>query len=116
LQDCKSPIWPTRLNKEDMRRTKRISIEFQHREVTITVDASTVKARGRDSEAPNDKEVCPDCGSPWITIVEPPDNSLAAGVDRMCDALRASGLHLQVSRSGQIRICKKSFEEIKEMF
>jgi hypothetical protein len=39
-----------------------------------------------------------------------------ANTDRIYHALQQSGLHLQVSSAGELRICHKSFEAIKETF
>jgi hypothetical protein len=105
-----------RLGKDHMRRTKRLSIEFSHREVTLTVEGSTLKPRTAHPETSRDSDTCPECNSPWITVVEPASGQLADDADRICQALRASGLHLQVSQNGQLKICQKSFDEIKEMF
>ncbi len=81
-----------------MKRTTRISIEFQHREVTITVAGSTLHVQDSEPGAPNTLTVCPSCGSPWITIVAQVNGEIPANSDRIRRALQQSGLHLQVSR------------------
>ena len=97
-----------------MKRTKRLSIEFQHREVTITVTGSALHARDGEPDAANPPAVCPACGGPWITIVARVDGDVPASTDRIHRALEHFGLHLQVSPAGQLQICRRSFEEIKE--
>jgi hypothetical protein len=102
--------------KEPMKRTKRLSIEIRHREVTITVHGSTLHAQDRNSEAANAPAACPACGSPWVTMVTPGDGDVPAGTDRIHRALLQSGLHVQVNPAGQLRICQGSFEKLKEIF
>ncbi len=97
-----------------MKRTTRISIEFQHREVTISVAGSTLHVQDGEPGSPNTPTVCPTCGSPWITIVAQVDGEVPDNSDRIRRALQQSGLHLQVSPAGQLRICQRSFEELKE--
>jgi hypothetical protein len=97
-----------------MKKTKRLSIEYRHREVTVTVASSTLRVEDIAPDAANAPEVCPACGSPWITLVAPLGGDVSASDDRIRRALQQSGLHLQVSPAGQLRICKRSFEELKE--
>jgi hypothetical protein len=99
-----------------MKKTKRLSIEFRHREVTITVQGSTIHVQDSEPDAANASAACPTCGSPWINRVAPADGDAPAGVDRIRRALQQSGLHVQVTPAGQLRICQRSFEELKEKF
>jgi len=99
-----------------MKITKRLSIEFQHREVTILVAGSTLQVQEHEPGAGKTPAVCPTCGSSWITIVARVDGDAPANTDRIHLALEQSGLHLQVSPIGQLRICQRSFEELKEKF
>jgi hypothetical protein len=107
---------PLRFTKDAMKRTKRISIEYRHREVTITVTGPSLHVQHSESDTPNPTMVCPTCGSPWVTIVARVDGDAPANTDRIHLALEQSGLHLQVSPIGQLRICQRSFEELKEKF
>jgi hypothetical protein len=107
---------PLRFTKDAMKRTKRLSIEFQHREVTITVTGPALHVQDSEPDTPNPPTVCPTCGSSWITIVARVDGDAPATTDRIHRALEQSGLHLEVSPAGQLRICQRSFEELKEKF
>jgi hypothetical protein len=93
---------------------RRISIEYRYREVTITVEGSTLHVQDTEPDAANAPEGCPICGSSWITRLAPRDGDGPASVDRVRRALQQSGLHVQVTPAGQLRICKKSFEALKE--
>jgi predicted Zn-ribbon and HTH transcriptional regulator len=97
-----------------MKKTRRLSIEYRHREVTITIEGSTLHVQDSEPEAAHAPAACPTCGSPWITMVAPAVADMPDGVDRIRRALQQSGLHLQVSPAGQLRICQRSFEELKE--
>jgi hypothetical protein len=106
----------SRFTRDDMKKTKRLSIEYRHREVTITVEGSTLRVEDSKRDAANAPEACPACGSPWITLVAPMGGDVSADDDNIRRALQQSGLHLQVSPTGQLRICQRSFEELKEKF
>jgi hypothetical protein len=110
------PCNSARFNKEEMKRTKRLSIEFSHREVVITVEGPVLFVPNREHVPVDDTAVCPMCGGRWITIVARVDGDVPADTDRIYHALQQSGLHLQVSSAGELRICHRSFEEMKETF
>ena len=107
---------PPRFTKDDMKKTKRLSIEFRHREVTITVEGSTLHVQDSEPDAASAPAACPACGSPWITAFTRAAGDVPAGVDQIHRALRQSGMHAQVSPAGLLRICQRSFEELKEKF
>jgi len=100
--------------KDDMKRTKRLSIEYRHREVTITVEGSTLHVQNREPVTDDVPATCPTCGSPWMAIVVSGVEEGSLGVDRIVSMLQQAGLHMRVSSSGQLRICQRSFEELKE--
>jgi hypothetical protein len=104
----------SRFTKEDMKRTKRLSIEFWHREVVITVEGPVLFIPDHEPVRVENAAVCPTCGGRWITIVARAAGDAPANTDRIYHALQQSGLHLQISSAGELRICHKSFEEIKE--
>jgi hypothetical protein len=107
---------PSRFTKDAMKRTKRLLIEFRHREVTITVEGSTLHVQDSEPDAASAPAACPACGSPWITAFTRAAGDVPAGVDQIHRALRQSGMHAQVSPAGLLRICQRSFEELKEKF
>ena len=97
-----------------MKITKRLSIEFRHREVTLSVAGATLHVQESESDTMHSPAFCPTCGGPWIAVAGGVEGETPANTDRIRDALRHSGLHLQVSPAGQLRICQRSFEAIKE--
>ena len=96
-----------------MKRTQRLSIELRHREVSITVEGSTLH-RDKAPDTAKAMTVCPTCGSHWITIAAQVDGDIPASADRLGRVLQQFGLHMQLSPAGQLRICQRSFEELKE--
>jgi len=99
-----------------MKRTRRLLIEFLQREVTITVEGSTLHEQDSGPDTANAPRACPACGGPWFTVVASAGGDVSAGVDSIRSLLEQSGLHLQVSPAGQLQICQRSFEERKEKF
>jgi hypothetical protein len=100
-----------------MKRTRRLVIEFLHREVTITMPIAISEATGNSQEdEPEDENVpsvCPVCSSPWITVAALAGGDVSVKADRILDALQQSGLHAQVTAAGLLSICRKSFEEFQ---
>lgn len=99
-----------------MKMKRRISIEYRHRQLTITVEGSTLHVQDSEPDAANTAADCPTCGSSWITRVAPRDGDGPDSVDRVRRALQQSGLHVQVTPAGQLQICQRSIEELKETF
>lgn len=101
-----------RLSKGAMKRTQRLSIEIQHREVTISEVGPVLSVPNTEPVPAESVTACPVCGGRWITIVARVVGDASASTERICHALQQSGLHLQVSPAGQLQICQRSFEEI----
>lgn len=105
-----------------MKRTRSVSIEIEHRKLTFsltrTVPPETASGPGTEGGGAalgpiSDPPVCPDCGAPWITITAQAGEVGASGTNPIYRALQQRGLHLHVSPAGQLRICNRSFEEIR---
>lgn len=99
-----------------MKRMRRLSIELRRREVTITVQGSTFHVQDADLDTVPPSPGCPACGSPWFTAVAPADRGFHSGIHQIHRVLQQSGLHAQVSPAGQLRICERSIEKLKEIF
>lgn len=98
-----------------MTRKRRLSIEFERREVTVTVRHSTDVADpenrgGGPGGAPG---ACRICGCPNLL---PLGESMARCSGRQADlslALTTGALHLDAA-GGELRVCERSFEIFKE--
>ncbi len=104
------PQYSSRFNKDPMKRTKRLSIEFWHREVAITVEGPSAYQHTAGST----ESACEICGSPWISVAIRGTEEALTRADNLHRALEQAGVHLQVSANGQLNICRKSLEDLKE--
>jgi hypothetical protein len=106
---------PPRVSKDEMKRTKRLAIEVLQREVGMTVTVTAgwpqedVQRKRASLEAVSDV-----CGSPWITVALQGTEEAVAGAENIHRALEQAGVHLQVSATGQLKICRKSLEDTRE--
>jgi hypothetical protein len=105
----------SRLLEGDMKRTQRLSIEIQHREVVIAVPAPGVdRSEGAQAEVGSHVGTCGVCGSPWITVALHGSEAAPSSASSIYRALEQAGIHLQVSATGELNICRKSLEDLKE--
>jgi hypothetical protein len=100
-----------------MKRVRRISLSVEHREVSVSI-TQTVVTSGESRPTPTPGETaqpanCPDCGAPWITVAAHTGENATANVASIHRALQQCGAHMHVSATGKLRICSKSFEEIR---
>jgi hypothetical protein len=98
-----------------MKKTKRLLIEHWHRELTITIEGPAPPVQDSEWDSANATMACSVCGSRWINlIVTPGSGDVPESVECIRRTLEQSGLHLQVSAAGQLRICQRSLEGLKE--
>jgi hypothetical protein len=102
-----------------MNRLRRISLKVEHRTISVTWTQTTqIAGEAYPPHKPNDAgqpDTCPDCGGPWL-----PDFSTAildthCSLDLLQTALQNNRLHLQYLPDGQLRVCERSFEQIREV-
>ena len=108
----------TRLQGVPMKRVRRISLSVEHREVSVSISQIVVtSSESCPTQTPGDAaqpETCPDCGASWITVVAQAGENAGPNATNIHRALKQYGAHVHVSATGELRICRKSFEEIKE--
>ncbi len=98
-----------------MKRTQRLSIEIQHREVTISVSSSTLERQDEVAqEADSAVAICEICGSPWIPVVVHGSEGAVSNANTIHRALEQVGMHVHLSATGELSICRKSLEDPKE--
>jgi hypothetical protein len=97
-----------------MKRTQRLSIEIQHREVVIAVSGPTLE--GPEEISKDAGSVVPRCicGSPWVLVAVHGGDEAATSAIAVHRALEQAGLHLHVAANGELSICRKSLEDLKE--
>jgi len=100
-----------------MRRIRRVSIEVIRREFNVSVTRQVVAALEArlENRAQDGREMqeslpppaeCPVCASPWFAL-SADSGEQAALVQR---ALRKHGIHTQLSLTGELFVCGRSFE------
>lgn len=105
---------PSMVTKDDMKRTTRLSIEFLHRELKIFASNSRSEGQVSGLDAQTTPALCPLCGSPWVTVAAAANGDVPVDLDSIYRALQQYGLHLHIPAAGQLSICRKSLEEVKE--
>ncbi len=98
-----------------MKRKRRLSIEFEHREVTVTVRRS-IDAAALEDEARVDGNASAGCRMCGCQNLLPLGESMARYPGNQADlslALTTGELHL-ASGGGQLWLCERSFEVFKE--
>ena len=99
-----------------MKTKKRLSINFSHREVALSINTSMLSVLNGEPEAADTVTTCHSCDCPWIDIAAAADRDIVAIVDHLRYAFQQVGLHLQISPAGQLQICQNSFQVLKEQF
>ena len=101
-----------------MKRVRRISLSVEHREVSISI-AQTVVTSGeaRPTEMPGDaaqSQTCPDCGAPWLPNFRQALQESQIDLGLVLAAILDHRLHLQHRPDGQLQVCERSLQQIKE--
>ena len=101
-----------------MTRMRRISIQMEHTEVTVSV-TETSSQWGHTSGAmvtgePEPPSVCPDCGARWLPNFQDAVRSLALTATQLKAAASEGRLHLFCSPQNEIWICERSIQQMTE--
>lgn len=103
-----------------MKRIRRITVEIVQRRQQLTMRETGAAPAGepigaagpaRESEPP---EGCPRCGAPWVLLHEPDTALKGAPSLDLYAALASLDLHLQTTPGGQVWICRRSYDRLKE--
>lgn len=101
-----------------MTRIRRISLKVERREVSLSI-TQTVTTRGdadggHTSSEANQPATCRDCGSPCLANSQNVLLETQIGLNLLQLAIFAHRLHIQRGLDGQLWICERSLEQIKE--
>ena len=94
-----------------MKTVRRLTVEVEKRRVEWSISLSALPLGAAKEHL---AEVCPHCGSPWMVLNH---SALSAQKSALADlhALLVSlNLHVRSTPSGQLWICRNSFEQLKE--
>jgi hypothetical protein len=101
-----------------MTRMRRISIQMEHTEVTISVTESASQwgqgSRVTVTGEPKPADVCPDCGARWLPNFQDVVRSRALTATQLRAAVSEGRLHLFCSPQNDIWICERSIQQMKE--
>ncbi len=107
-----------------MKRTRRVSIEIEHREISIflTLSGSQVAAESSVSlssePVPRDSgpvpAACPICGAPWVFVTPRAGGSQGSHLEQVSSAFQQLGLHPPLFAGGMFLICRQSFDHLHE--
>ncbi len=93
IDDAINPAcWTTVRNRGGMTKTRRVSVEIRHREVTMTMEGSALHSA---KSQPDRGTVCPACGHPGMTILAQTERDLPDDTELAQRALQPCNVHLQ---------------------
>jgi hypothetical protein len=102
-----------------MKRTRRLSIEIEHREISIFLNLNESRADVR-APAPLDSgpipAACPICGAPWVFVTPKEGGSQGSHLEQVSSVFQQYGLHPPLFAGGMFLICRQSFDQLKERF
>ena len=100
-----------------MKRTRRVSVEIEHREISISLTLIEPRADSRAHMLPDSGPVaaaCPICGAPWVFVTPQGGDSPGSLIEPVASVLRQLGLHPPIFAGGMFLICRQSFDQLRE--
>ncbi len=98
-----------------MKRTRRVSIELEHREISIFLTLNESRADARTT-APRDcgpiPAACPICGAPLVFFTPKEGGSQGSHLEQVSTVLPQLGLHPPLFAGGMFLICRQSFDQL----
>jgi len=98
-----------------MKRTRRVSIEIEHREISISLtihESQTHAARGTAPDEPTPLGSCSICGSPLARVIRQAGDLDGVRAEQLLAAFVYSGLHPPIYSGGDIYVCSQSFRHL----
>lgn len=96
----------------DMKRTRRVSIEIEHREISVslTINESQLHAtRGTAPDQPKPLGSCSICGSPLAPVIRQAGDLDGVHAEQLLAAFLYSGLHSPIYSGCDLYVCSQSF-------
>jgi hypothetical protein len=101
-----------------MKRTRRISIEIEHRELSFSITQATgghvtetfQSSPGSNEEPPS---LCPICGASWLLLLDATAARQENKGKTIQEILLTYDFHLHTSPSGALWACRRSFQNVK---
>jgi len=99
----------------DMKRTRRVSIEIEHREISVSLtinEAQTDATRGTAPDQPKPLGNCSICGSPLALVIRQAGDLDGVHAEQLLAAFLYSGLHPPINSGGDVYVCSQSFRHL----
>src|ERR1700722_13306065 len=101
-----------------MKRTRRVSVEIEHREISIFLRVSESTATGRPDVPPDSTPIpatCPICGAAWVFVSpKAAAGSQGSPIEQVSSVFEQLGLHPPLFAGGMFLICGHSFDQMRE--
>jgi len=100
-----------------MKRTRRVSVEIEHREISIFLTLSESQAHApilASLDSGSTPAVCSICGAPLVVVTPEAGASLGSHIEQVLLAFQQLGLHPPLFAGSSFLICRQSFDQLKE--
>jgi hypothetical protein len=98
-----------------MKRTRRVSIEIEHREISVSLtinEAQTHATRGTAPDNPKPLGTCSICGAPLALVIHKAGGLDGVHAEQLLAAFHYSGLHPPIYSGGVLYVCSQSFRHL----
>jgi hypothetical protein len=98
-----------------MKRTRRVSIEIEHREISVSLtinEAQTHATRGTAPDQTQPLGTCAICGGPLAMVIRQAAKVDAVHAEQLLTAFLCSGLHPPIYSGGDLYVCSQSFRHL----
>jgi hypothetical protein len=96
-----------------MKRTRRVTVEIEHRSISISQTESRCVADS-DVHAAAMPVACSVCGAAWMLVSPEADGGFDSEAQQIFQVLRQRGLHTHFSAGGKLWVCSQSFQHLSE--
>lgn len=100
-----------------MKRTRRVSLEIEHREISIFLRVRESNATGQPTVPPDSAPIpanCPMCGAPWVFVTPKAGHPQGSPIEQVSSVFEQLGLHPPLFAGGMFLICRQSFDQMRE--
>jgi hypothetical protein len=102
-----------------MKRTRRVSVEIEHREISISFTLIEPRADSQTTLLPDSGPIpaaCSICGAPWVFVTPKAAGSGSQGshIGQVSSVFVQLGLHPPIFAGGMFLICRQSFDQLRE--
>lgn len=100
-----------------MKRTRRVSVEIEHREISISLTLIEPRVDSDAHALPDSGPIaaaCPICGAPWVFVTPKEGDTRGSLIEPLASVFQQLGLHPPIFAGGMFLICRQSFDQLRE--